>query len=116
MGQSVEPSARRISSSLLLQKGACREQVELFIALGGDHLDLTEELCLEHAERFNWYWAAYQLLTQAASVIYYLDTTKRWWAIWNSAEKADRARLRTQASAFYRAWVSPENQIVDQTP
>ena len=56
----------KITSSLLRAKGACSEQVELFKSLDGDSLELTEALCLEHAEKFNWGWAAHNLLSRKA--------------------------------------------------
>jgi hypothetical protein len=126
---------KRITSELLRRRGACRSQVELFIALGGDSLELTEALCLEHAEKFNFYWAANHLLTSGALVEYehvrrgaqakYEHIQQSAWAEYEHIRqaalmaRADYLHVqptawaeyqRACASAFFRAWTSPENQ------
>jgi hypothetical protein len=112
---------RKVTSRLLRQRGACEPQIDLFIALGGDRLELTEALCLEHAMQFNWTWAAHLLLTNEAHPRYlaairgarerYSQRVNRWWAFWDTYENAQRDLARARASAFFNAWVSPENQI-----
>jgi hypothetical protein len=61
---------KRITSELLRRRGACRSQVALFVALGGDSLELTEALCLKHADKFDFNWAANHLLTPAADRVF----------------------------------------------
>jgi len=114
---------RKITSRFLIQKGACDAQIARFILVGGDDLDLTEELCLKHAEKFNWTWAAYNLLTDTACLRYsvaiteareaYFRRVNRWWAFWDTYENAQRDLALARACAFYHAWVSPENQIAE---
>jgi len=66
----MEDGMRKVTSSLLRQKGACVEQIHLFVALGGDDRELTEALCIEHAEKFEWSWAACHLLSPKARAEY----------------------------------------------
>lgn len=54
---------KHITSDILRQKRACDDQIELFIELGGDRLELTKALCLKHANKFDWLWAGRNLLT-----------------------------------------------------
>jgi len=122
MGTAVEQSTARITSSLLRRKGACPAQIRLFIDLGGDDLEITEALCLAHARRFNWTWAAYRLLREEARETYvaglrqakssYLRRGWRWClAFWDPyGIVTERHLARARASAFFRAWVSEENQ------
>jgi hypothetical protein len=112
---------RKITSALLRQKGACSGEVEQFVELGGDHLEFTEALCLEHADKFDLNWAARVLLTPAAFQMHwrsqrnaahreYMRRMSRWWVIWDLGEDIWCDYKNACASAFYRAWVSPENQ------
>lgn len=61
---------KKITSDLLRRRGACMQQIYLFIELGGDRLALTEELCIKHANQFAWDWAADNLLTRKARTYY----------------------------------------------
>ena len=56
----------KITKRLLESKGACEEQVELFAQLFPKGVVLTKELCVEHAQRFDWDWAAEHLLEARA--------------------------------------------------
>ena len=60
----------KITSELLKSKGACLESIALFVKLGGNKLELTEELCIEHASKFDWCWAARHLLSASAKADY----------------------------------------------
>ena len=49
----------KVSVSLLRRKNACSTQVELFRETFGDgEVVVTEALCVEHAQKFDWSWAA----------------------------------------------------------
>ena len=53
-----------IALAMLRAKNACDEQLREFERLFGDTpVTVTEELCVQHASRFNWDWAARNLLT-----------------------------------------------------
>lgn len=55
-----------ISLADLLEREACSEQVDLFIALFGEEpVDMTPELCERHCEVLDFRWGAYHFLTQA---------------------------------------------------
>lgn len=48
------------------------EQCDLFIALGLDGVEITEELCVKHAQDFDWHQAANRLLGREARTTYHL--------------------------------------------
>ena len=59
--------SRTLTLATLVRKGACREQREKFAKLFGKSVEITEALCAEHANEFNWDWAARNLLSASAS-------------------------------------------------
>ena len=61
----------KITARLLKFKGACKEQVEKFKELFPDGVEVTESLCVIHAQDFNWDWAAYNLLPLELQEVYY---------------------------------------------
>jgi hypothetical protein len=84
----------KITSKLLRAKRACKAQVDLFKALGGDTLELTEALCVKHASEFDWAWAADNLLSAPA------------WAEYD--------RVRASAGAEYDRVVAPARAEYDR--
>lgn len=53
----------KVSAKILISKGACPEQVKVFKKVfGAATVRVTEVLCVEHANDFDWNWAARQLL------------------------------------------------------
>ncbi len=87
-----------ITADMLRSKRACAEQVALFEELFGLEVVLTEALCVEHAGKFDWGWAAHYLLKPDARRAY------------NEAPLAgaDRAYNEARAGAFARAALSQE--------
>ena len=53
-----------ITAKQLRKHGACSAQYELFVRLFGDEVIVTKELCIKHAQDFDWFWAATVLLTR----------------------------------------------------
>ncbi len=51
-----------ITKTQLTNSGACKEQVELFESLFGESVAVTEQLCVRHAQDFDWTFAAVRLL------------------------------------------------------
>ena len=51
-------------------KEGCKDQVKLFKKLFGRKVDVTVALAKKHYKKFDWGWAAYNLLTALASVEY----------------------------------------------
>jgi hypothetical protein len=51
-----------ITASML--EHACKEQRDLFRDLFGESVEVTEDLCGEHADKFDWDWAASRLLLE----------------------------------------------------
>src|ERR1700678_3294188 len=52
----------RVTRALLFSKRACTSQVEKFVKLFPDGVDVTEATCIAFANEFNWSWAARHLL------------------------------------------------------
>jgi len=45
---------------------ACQKQIDRFRELFGESVEVSEKLCLKHAEEFDWHWAAGNLLSAPA--------------------------------------------------
>ena len=96
----------KITSSLLRSKGACADQLRLFDLLFPDGVEITEAVCLSVANRFDWDWAAVNLLSRTAVDAYlaakapaldvYLVATA-------TAKSAKSAYNAAKATAFARA-------------
>ena len=63
----------KITVKQLRDLGACAEQVEMFECLFGASVEVTEALCVKHAQDFGvgaWDWAAGHLLSPSARAEY----------------------------------------------
>ena len=60
----------KVTVALLRKKGACSEQVTKFQELFPEGVMVTEELCVQHSEVFNWGWAVANLLPASARAEY----------------------------------------------
>ena len=121
-------TSRELTLTHLIDANACSKQRELFQDTFGDSVTVTEELCLKHADDFEWSWAAENLLTTPARAEYDKVTTparaecdKVKGAAWAEYDKvtdsawAEYDKVRTaawaeydkvKASAFARANIS----------
>jgi len=54
----------KITYEQLQKLRACIGQLKLFQTLFGDEVEVTRELIIEHAEKFDWDWAAGHLLSR----------------------------------------------------
>ena len=62
---------KTISAAQLQALGACLEQVERFHEIfGAGEVVITRELCIHHAQEFDWSWAAMYLLTERGRADY----------------------------------------------
>lgn len=52
-----------ITLAMLRGAGASRDRVALFETLFGEQAEVTTDLVVKHAEDFDWYWAAANLLS-----------------------------------------------------
>ena len=52
----------KITATILRAKDACETQVRRFEALFPNGVEITSELCVLHADSFDWDWAAEYLL------------------------------------------------------
>ena len=60
----------KITLAQLKKLGACEDQVALFRNNFGEEVEATEALCVKHAQKFNWNWAANNLLSAPARRAY----------------------------------------------
>ena len=60
----------KITLKQLRRLNACEDQVLLFERFFGTGIEVTEALCLAHAQDFDWNWAAYNLLSPSAREAY----------------------------------------------
>lgn len=54
----------KITASQLREAGACARQVDLFVSLFGEEVELSREIATKHAGKFDVQWAAETLLTR----------------------------------------------------
>ena len=92
--------SRIITLQMLKEGRACHDQVVLFEDLFGDSTPVTEELCVKYASDFDFSFAAYRFLTEAAWDEYRKAKAAAWkehWktkdAAWSEYEKARAATL-----------------------
>ena len=64
-------ASRTLTLDRLERYGACQDATELFAALFGDSVEVTEELCVTHAMDFSWDWASKNLLSESAQAAYH---------------------------------------------
>ena len=90
----------RITLKQLRAAGACADQRELFKEKFGDYVDVTAALCLEHAEDFDWDWAADNLLPRPARRAF----NKAEDAAWRVFEEAQADLLRAYQKVVDQMW------------
>lgn len=95
-------TGKKITYALLTARGACSEQLALFARTfpitHPNGVEVTRELCAEHAEKFEWSWAASELLTEAASAEF--DDATR-------AARMERSRVIRAGNDAYDRLVAP---------
>jgi hypothetical protein len=84
-----------ITVELLRAKGACRGQVDLFAKLFPQGAPMTVAAAVAVADRFDWNWAAQNLLSATASKAYYEATA--------TASKAYNEARATASKTYYEA-------------
>jgi len=60
----------KITINHLEQADACQGQKDLFTDLFPDGVEVTEEVCREHSQVFDWEWAVWKLLTEEQQAEY----------------------------------------------
>ena len=89
----------KITYELLCAKGACKDQADTFKTLFPNGVEVTEELCREHAHTFTWAWAVRNLLTLEALKLYFEILTS----------EATELYKEKRAQAFATAYLSMSN-------
>ena len=96
----------KITVERLKRLRACKAQVARFAELFPDGVEVTEELCIQHAQDFDWRWGSRNLLSPLALAAY--DN-----AVAPARADYDNAVARAWARAHYdnavaRAWADYE--------
>ena len=92
----------KVTSRLLKSKGACESQVELFAGLYPKGVAVTEAVCVAVFDKFDWNWAALNLLSEAASAEYERVGAAAWAEYGRVTAPAWAEYERVTASAFGR--------------
>ncbi len=82
----------KIHLQTLIDKRACASQTDLFRAMFGDSVNVTQKLCVSVADKFDFGWAAEHLLTRQQRADYDRIT---------APARADYKRIITAAWADY---------------
>lgn len=109
MSETVNPV---ITVEMLRDEGACDGQVEDFIRLFGDQVEVTEGTAIEHAAVFDWSWAADTLLHRPGQVKYRAAMTAAHKAFYKAAAPIRERRYQalTVAEDEYNATVTAEQE------
>ena len=91
-----------ISKELLEKYGACKNQLDKFVELFPDGVDATRELCLAHAQTFDFTWAQYLLSSQARKA--YNEAIAPAWKAYNEATAPARKAYDETAAAASKAY------------
>lgn len=63
----------KITLKQLIDLGACRHARKRFRELFGESVEVTDDLCVKHAEEFDWDWVASHLLSRKQLAQWYKD-------------------------------------------
>ena len=105
----------RITVERLKRLRACKAQVARFAELFPDGVEVTEELCIQHAQDFDWRWGSRNLLSPLALAAYDNAVAPAWVDYKKAVApaRADYKKAIAQARADYdnavaRAWAAYE--------
>jgi hypothetical protein len=104
-----------ITQQYLVSKGACNEQIDAFAEVFPEGIEVTEELAVQHAGRFDWIWAIANLLDYPQDDLAYAEEveafTVRQKAMLNLREREyplrteeEREAHRAERLAVYTAY------------
>lgn len=97
---------KKITLRILKAKGACESQCKRFAALFPDEgVEITEALCIKHADEFNWDWAAQHLLKAPALAEYERVRASAWAEYERVTASASAEYKRVMASAFAKIYL-----------
>ena len=88
-----------ITKELLEKHGACKNQLDKFVELFPDGVDATRELCLAHAQTFDFIWAQY-LLPRPARKAYDEAIAPAYKAYYEATAAARKAHNEATAPAW----------------
>ena len=88
----------KITYEQLESLDACEDQLNLFQSLFGEEVEVTRELVITHADKFDWDWAAEKLLPRKKSAEYERVRAPAW---------AEYERVRAPAWAEYERVRAP---------
>jgi len=94
----------KITVTKLRKLRACKKEVERFKALFPRGVQVTEALCVQHADDFDWVWAARHLLSSSARAEYERVAD----AAWAEYDRAKTAALAEYNRVRAAAWAEYE--------
>ena len=89
--------------TLKMLEGACEPQRDLFAKLFGQEVELTLALCIEHAAKFNLYWAAQNFLPPKSQAAFNKARESAGEAYDKACATASEAYYKAIATAFFNA-------------
>jgi hypothetical protein len=90
----------KITKRLLQSKGACASQVALFAETFPHGTEITEAVCLAVADKFDWNWAAQNLLPPKSDAEYQRVRAQAYAEYQRVCAPADAECLRVRAQAY----------------
>jgi hypothetical protein len=107
---------RRITKAMLVEAGACADQVELFAKHFPRGVVPTVAKALAVAGLFDWDWAARALLTPAALKVYNEASAAAWNAYEEAIAPARKVRDKASAAArkVYEEASAPARKVRDE--
>jgi len=106
----------KITLTQLYTAHACSDQVLLFKHFFGGEVEVTRELALQYASRFDFEWAAKTLLSSLARKMYREATASVWKAYDEASKPAWKAYIKTTAPAWttYRKATAPARKEYEE--
>ena len=86
-------------------KGACQDQRDKFKEIFGSQVEVTLDLCIKHAQDFDFNWAANHLLPSTAEAEYARVRAPAWAEYERVTAPARAEYERAMASAFFHAFM-----------
>ena len=95
---------KKITLRILKAKGACESQCKRFAALFPEGVEVTEALCIKHADDFNWDWGVRHLLRASAWAEYQRAKASAWdeYKRVDAPAWAEYERVKASALAEYK--------------
>ncbi len=105
--------SRILTLETLKLMNACYGQALLFQELFGDSVEITPELCIKHANDFDYNWAARNLLSKTGYDKYLIEKNAAW-DKYRSEKNAAWDKFRATGHATSNKYLTEENVALDK--